>query len=175
MNKSFALLLSFAFMPAYAADEAVSDILNNKGKSIGQASYKQGTEGVVMRIKVKGLKPGAHGMRFYDIGNCDDYDKNADQVTNHDKAHGYFNADGPHEANLPNLIVAADGSAHVELYTDLVSLSGQNWKPQLLDEDGSALVIHEDEDDQYTQPAGNAGKKIACGVILPKDTPMSAQ
>ncbi len=171
INLALLLSTSFFITNALAFDEAHSEILNNKGKVIGTASYRQGTEGVVIRIKVKGLKPGIHGMHFHEIADCSDYEhfeRAGGHIFTHEKAHGFFNADGPHEANLPNLIVARDGSTHVELYTDLVSLSGQNWKPQLIDEDGTSLVIHAQEDDHYTQPIGNSGKRVACGVITAK-------
>jgi superoxide dismutase, Cu-Zn family len=166
------LAFSLFIQPSLAFDEAYSEILNNKGTSIGTATYKQGTEGVVIRIKVKGLKPGIHGMHFHETGDCSDhraFEKAGAHIFTHEKAHGFFNQDGPHEANLPNLIIAKDGTAHIELYTDLVSLSGQNWKPQLLDEDGTSLIIHSNEDDHYTQPSGNSGNRIACGVISAKD------
>ena len=81
------------------------------------------------------------------------------------RPHGFLNPEGgPHEGNLPNLIVRPDGSAHVELYSQLVSLSGDD-KPSLLDEDGSALIIHANEDDHRNQPIGGSGARIACGVI----------
>jgi superoxide dismutase, Cu-Zn family len=169
---TFSAIFSLTAFTCLAVDEAYSDILNNKGQVIGNASYKQGTEGVVIRVKVKGLKAGVHGMHFHEVGDCSDYDnfeRSGGHVSSHEKAHGFFNPDGPHEANLPNLIVARNGTAFVEIYTDLVSLSGQNWKPQLLDEDGTALIIHENEDDHYTQPTGNSGKRIACGIIGEKN------
>ena len=78
--------------------------------------------------------------------------------------HGLRHADGPDNGDLPNLYVAADGSAMAEFFTTLVSVAGGDV-PALLDEDGSAVIIHEHSDDHLTQPIGGAGGRIACGVI----------
>ena len=164
-----AVLLSTSASPyAMAMEEAYADILNNKGKKIGVATFKQGTDGVLMRIDIGHLKPGVHGMHFHEVGNCSDFEKfdhAKGHIALHGQPHGYFHPDGPQEGNLPNLIVDKNSRTHVELYTDLISLSGKGWKPELLSEQGSALIIHENEDDHFTQPSGNAGKRVACGVI----------
>ena len=78
--------------------------------------------------------------------------------------HGMMNQEGPHAGDMPNLHVPADGKLQVEVLNPTVSLSGES---ALLDADGSALVIHAGADDYKTDPAGNAGARIACGVITP--------
>jgi len=145
-----------------------STIINNQGKNIGEANYTQGNKGVLLEIKLDGLPAGKHGMHFHEVGTCADHDhfkmaKGHIMPTN--KPHGYLHHEGPHEGNLPNLIVHENGSVHVELYTELVSISGHNDKAALLDANGSALMIHLNEDDHKTQPIGGAGARIACGVI----------
>ena len=153
---------------AMAMEEAYADMVNNKGKKIGTATFKQGTDGVVMRLDIGHLKPGVHGMHFHEVGDCSDFEKfdhAKGHMALHGQPHGFFHPEGPQEGNLPNLIVGKDSRAHVEVYTDLVSLSGKGWKPELLSETGAALIIHENEDDHFTQPSGNAGKRVACGVI----------
>ena len=82
------------------------------------------------------------------------------------KVHGLLNPDLNEAGDLPNLYVAADGSGAVELLSTFVSLKGVGSKPALADKDGSALVIHANADDYRTQPIGNAGARIACGVIM---------
>jgi len=84
-------------------------------------------------------------------------------VMPHGKPHGFMNSGGPHAGNLPNLIVRKDGTALVELYSGLVSLT--DGPANLLDADGATLIIHENEDDHDTQPIGGAGGRVACGVI----------
>lgn len=171
------LITSLIAPCAQAMEEAYAEIINNKGKKIGVATFKQGTDGVVVRIDLGQLKPGIHGMHFHEVGDCTDFDKfdNAKgHIALHAQPHGYYHPDGPQEGNLPNLIVGKDSRAEVEIYTDLVSLTGKGWKPELLSEQGSALIIHENEDDHFTQPSGNAGKRIACGVIKPKKGPATS-
>lgn len=155
----------------HIGEKAHSAIINNQGKEIGEAHYTQGNEGVLLEIKLDGLPAGKHGMHFHEVGTCKDHDhfKMAKgHIMPTGKPHGYLHAEGPHEGNLPNLIVHKDGSAHVELYTELVSISGQGGKAPLLDENGSVLMIHINEDDHKTQPIGGAGARIACGVIKAK-------
>ena len=164
----------FSFCPlVYASDhigqKAISSIINNEGQAIGEAHYTQGAEGVLIEIKVSQLPEGKHGMHFHEVGTCEDHDhfKMAKgHIMPTGKPHGYLNKDGgPHEGNLPNLIVHKDGSVHVELYSELVSIKGHGGKPALLDEDGSVLMIHINEDDHTTQPIGGSGARIACGVV----------
>lgn len=150
------------------AQKAEATLIDNKGTTIGHASFTQGTQGVVIRIKAKDLSPGIHGMHFHKTGECSDHDhfkKAGGHIDPHSKPHGFFHPEGPHEGNLPNLIVHQDGTAETELYSSLVSLNGENNVPALLDKDGSTLIIHTNEDDHKTQPIGGAGGRIACGVI----------
>ena len=146
---------------------ATIDLLNRKGDRAGSALLYQGTDGVLIRIAVSGLEPGVHGMHFHAAGTCDDPTEGFKATGGHvmplGKPHGYMNPDGPHAGNLPNLIVHADGTAVVELHTHLVNLT--DGPAALLDEDGSTLIIHENEDDHLTQPIGGAGGRVACGVV----------
>lgn len=149
--------------------KAKADIINGDGKIIGRATFVQGTNGVIVSIEVKGLPPGLHGMHFHNVGDCSDrkdgFKKSGGHIAPTGKPHGYLNPDGPHEGNLPNLVVGEDGVAQVELYTQLVTVSG--GAAALLDKNGSALIIHENPDDHMTQPIGGSGGRIACGVIKP--------
>ena len=152
--------------PSRAAD-ATATVIGADGEAIGSALLYQGSNGVVMRLSVSGLAPGVHGMHFHAKGTCDDVEDGFKATGGHimplGKPHGYMHPEGPHAGNLPNLIVHADGTATVELYTSLVSVF--DGAAALLDEDGSTLIIHENEDDHVTQPIGGAGGRIACGVI----------
>ncbi len=153
---------------AYIGQKAISEIINNDGERIGQAIYTQGNAGVLLEIMVEKLPAGKHGMHFHEKGTCEDHDhfKMAKgHIMPTGLPHGYLNDNGPHEGNLPNLIVHQDGTAHVELYTELVSVNGHDEKAALLDTDGSTLMIHANKDDHITQPIGGSGARIACGVI----------
>ena len=153
--------------------KAYSTLINNTGAVVGNVHYTEASGGVLIEIKAHSLPPGKHGMHFHKVGTCADhthFKMAKGHIMPTGKPHGYLHPMGPHEGNLPNLIVHADGSAHVELYTTLVSLqkvSGKNSKPPLLDEDGSTLMVHAHTDDHKTQPIGGAGRRIACGVVKP--------
>ncbi|MCB1783854.1 MAG: superoxide dismutase family protein [Alphaproteobacteria bacterium] len=154
---------------AEAVPMAVAKIFNDKGEQIGSASFMQGTIGVMADIKVEGLPPGAHGMHIHALGSCDheDHFKSAGGHVNPDgKMHGYLNAEGPEKGDLPNIVVGENGSAQVELFLPQFNVSGEGTV--LLDDDGSALMIHEAADDYVTQPIGGSGARIACGVIEAK-------
>ena len=143
-------------------------IINSDGDKIGGFILTQGNEGVLLEIKLSGLKTGKHGMHIHESGTCD-YSDNFNSAKGHvmqkGKPHGFLNINGPHAGNLPNLIVDKHGDAHVELYTQLLSLNGLGKLPSLFDEDGASLVIHETEDDHFSQPIGGSGKRVACGII----------
>jgi Cu-Zn family superoxide dismutase len=147
--------------------DAVADLINTSGQSVGEAHFYKGSNGVVMRFSVSGIAPGIHGMHFHAKGTCEDPAEGFKATGGHimplGKPHGYMHPDGPHAGNLPNLIVGESGSATIELYSGLVTLD--EGVAALLDEDGSTLIIHANEDDHLTQPIGGAGGRIVCGVV----------
>ena len=122
-----------------------------------------------MRVEATGLTPGWHGMHFHEKGVCDDAGFKASGGHVHagtkPPVHGLLNPAATDSGDLPNIFVAADGSAHADAFTTLVSLSGAGKRPALGDADGSALVIHAGPDDYTTQPIGGAGARVACAVI----------
>jgi superoxide dismutase, Cu-Zn family len=114
------------------------------------------------------LPPGWHGMHFHEKGDCSDpgfKNAGAHVHTKTPVVHGLLNSDENDSGDLPNLYVAPDGTATVELYSTFVSLKGEGGRPALLDADGSALVVHASPDDYKSQPIGGAGARIACAVI----------
>ena len=166
----FAIALAFmsgaSGLWAESGERAISTIINPAGETIGEATYEQGPNGVVVYIKVSGLTPGRHGMHFHAAGVCEggeNFKTAKGHIDPDKKPHGFLHPEGPHEGNLPNLIVAADGTAEVELYTSLVSIS--DGSAALLDDDGSTLIIHENPDDHNSQPIGGAGGRVACGLV----------
>jgi len=143
--------------PAISA-QARGDIINNDGAAIGEVLIRQGPQGIVVNISAHGLPPGA-------CAPLDTFAEAAGHIIPHGRPHGFFHAEGPHAGNLPNLIVAADGTVEVELYSELLLLD--RGPGMILDEDGSTLVIHVNEDDHFTQPIGGSGGRIGCAVIEP--------
>ncbi|MFK7839754.1 MAG: superoxide dismutase family protein [Bdellovibrionales bacterium] len=147
---------------------AFAPIINNDGEEIGRADIIRANNGVLVNIAVSGLPAGKRGMHFHEVGSCDDHDhfKEAGGHIEKEKPHGFLHPEGPHAGNLPNLVVYDDGSANVELYSNLVSVDGDVFP--LLDDNGSTLMIHANIDDHVTQPIGGSGARIACGVIQAK-------
>jgi Cu-Zn family superoxide dismutase len=142
-----------------------SPIKNAKGDTIGKLAIRDGANSLVLRVTIQpgGLPPGWHGMHFHAVGDCSDAKfMNSKAHVNHDQSkHGLLNPDGPDEGDLANLFANPDGSANAEVSSE-TALTGEGG---LKDGDGSALIIHANEDDHTTQPIGGAGDRIACGVI----------
>lgn len=174
MKKLNLLLLMILVYPLTVFAESVTTaIVDNSGKKIGTLELVEGTKGVLLKIKASGLSAGAHGMHIHAVGDCSDHEafKNCQgHVDQSGKLHGFLNPQGAHDGDLPNLIVAADGSAEVVLYSETISLSANSGRKSavLRDADGSALVIHAEPDDYNSQPIGGAGSRVACAVIESK-------
>ncbi|MGB7188524.1 MAG: superoxide dismutase family protein [Acidobacteriaceae bacterium] len=159
-----AAILSAQTPPA----SSTAELKNASGHTLGDVTVTAAPHGVLLRIQVKGLTPGWHGVHFHEKADCSDAKfKNAGGHI-HSKTpviHGLLNPDANDSGDLPNIYATADGAATVELYSTLVSLNGEVDRPALLDQDGSALVIHAHPDDYKSQPIGGAGDRVACAEI----------
>lgn len=148
-----------------------SDIVQASGTKIGEATLTDGRTGVLLRLTASGLTPGWHAMHFHATGDCSDggFQKSGAHINHdgHKMPHGLLNPEGPDFGELPNIYVGADGTANAEAFSALVSLGAASDRPNLLDADGSALVIHASPDDHITQPIGGAGARVGCAVIRP--------
>lgn len=148
------------------AQSASASILDTTGKEIGKATLTQTPAGVLLRVKASGIPAGEHAFHVHETGRCDHADgfKSAGGHFALDHQHGFHVEGGPHPGDMPNAVVRKDGVFEVEVINTMVSLtSGADG--YLLDDDGSALVIHAAADDYRSQPSGDAGDRIACGVI----------
>ncbi|WP_409418340.1 superoxide dismutase family protein [Phenylobacterium sp.] len=156
---------------AIAADAPANqriELKNSAGDAIGAATLTNAPKGVLMRIELTGAAPGWHGLHFHEKGDCSKSDFTSAGGHVHGgptMVHGLLNPDANEAGDLPNIFVAADGSANAEIFSTFVSLGGVDGRQDLADKDGSAIVIHANADDHQTQPIGGAGARIACGVI----------
>lgn len=156
---------------AIAADAPANqriELKNSTGAVVGSATLTAAPKGVLLRVEAKGLAPGWHGLHFHEKGDCSKSDFTSAGGHVHGgptMVHGLLNPDANEAGDLPNLHVAADGSANAEIFSTFVSLGGVDGRQDLADKDGSALVIHANADDHKAQPIGGAGARIACGVI----------
>lgn len=139
---------------------------NTKGEVVGQAMLGESGQGVTVYLNVKGLKPGLHGIHFHEKGVCEvpDFKSAGDHFNPYKKEHGLKNPKGPHSGDMKNVFANQNGTVQTSYIDALVTLQ-KNKKNSLLDKDGSALVIHAGEDDQKSNPSGNSGDRIVCGVI----------
>ncbi len=150
---------------AAAAATATAELKDAKGASVGSATLTEDTGGVKVAIEVSGLKPGKHGFHIHAVGKCEapDFKSAGGHFNPHNKKHGKGNPDGKHGGDLPNLEVGADGKGTIEYMATDISLG--EGPGSLFGSEGTALVIHADQDDEKTDPAGNAGARVVCGVI----------
>ncbi|HEY7449091.1 MAG TPA: superoxide dismutase family protein [Vicinamibacterales bacterium] len=150
---------------AVGADNAQAEIKDTSGRLVGRANLTQTADGVRIQTTLSGLPTGIHGFHIHETGRCDPPFETAGGHFNPEpKQHGKENRMGRHAGDLPNLVVPENGRVLVDVVEPMVSLhTGAN---SLMDSDGSALVVHQRGDDNRTDPDGNAGSRIACGVIM---------
>jgi Cu-Zn family superoxide dismutase len=143
------------------------DFKTSDGQDAGSALLTPAGNGVKVKLDLKGLPEGEHAIHVHASAKCDGPDfKTAGGHLNPDsKEHGTKNPKGPHAGDMPmNLQVMADGTDHVSFVTQSISLK-KDAKNSVFANGGTAFIIHEKADDMMTDPTGNAGGRIACGVI----------
>ena len=144
---------------------ATAIMRNKNGAEVGRVTFLTVTGGVQLSGQVQGIGGGLHGIHVHTLGSCTpDFGAAGPHWNPEGRAHGIRNALGPHGGDLPNLSVPANGAVSFTLLLPNVTLRGGTR--ELLDADGASLVIHANEDDYLTDPAGNSGERIVCGVIV---------
>lgn len=150
---------------AAIGEKAAADVKGRDGKELGTVSLVEATSGVLLRVKLKGLAPGAHGFHFHDAGKCEGDFASAGQIYNPLGAkHGFLNEEGPMSGDLPNLYASASGEVDVEIFSPFATLS-KDAEEALLDANGATVVIFEKLDDYVSEPEGNSGQRIGCGAL----------
>ncbi|WEK02450.1 MAG: superoxide dismutase family protein [Candidatus Sphingomonas phytovorans] len=154
---------SHAEVGAPVADGAVAtaSLRTADGADAGRVTAHEVTGGLRFTIDAKGLPPGTHGAHVHTTGTCTppDFASAGGHWNPTGMKHGSMNPAGPHEGDLPNLIVGTDGRGTLGITIPGATMAG------LLDADGSAIVVHAAADDLMTDPSGNSGARIACGVF----------
>jgi Cu-Zn family superoxide dismutase len=167
---SFAAACSLFATPASGAlkAKAVAHLSSLDGKPVGNVDFAGLNHGVLITLDLHDLPPGAHGIHLHTSGNCDAKSgfTAAGPILSlaPGKKHGYLAEGGPESGDLPNQFAGADGRLHASVVTSGFTLG--NGKKSIFDRDGVSIIIDQRGDDYRTQPLGNAGNRIACGVIV---------
>ena len=154
---------------AGGSTHAEARIIDGAGQTIGWARLTEDAAGQLhMNVQVSGLAVGRHGIHLHAIGECvaPAFTSAGGHHNPLGVEHGLDSPTGAHAGDLPNLVVNVAGRGHLDGISHHATLS--SGSVSLLDADGSAIVIHAFEDDQVTNPTGNSGARVACGVIVPR-------
>ncbi len=147
------------------AQTAKASLKDASGKDVGTVQFRQTPHGVLLKMSLKGVAPGEHAFHIHAVGKCEPPFTSAGGHFNPaSKKHGMEAAEGSHAGDMPNLHIPANGELTIDIANPMISLvKGQ--PSSVFDADGSSIIIHAGPDDYKTDPTGNAGDRIVCGVI----------
>jgi Cu-Zn family superoxide dismutase len=153
--------------PARPGD-AETSLRNAQGQVVGDAVARREGGVVKVRLTVRGFTPGIHGVHLHQVGRCEapDFTSAGPHWNPAGRQHGRLNPQGPHLGDLPNLEVRENGTGRVDFDVPVPADTAADAN-SLLDADGTSIVIHATADDERTDPAGNSGARIACGIFPP--------
>jgi Cu-Zn family superoxide dismutase len=162
------LVLSFTFSAAAQKGPVKVDLSDSQGKSVGTAELSPAAKGVNISLNLMNLTPGEHAIHVHTVAKCEGpmFTTAGPHLNPDMKHHGLQNPDGPHAGDMPNFMVAADGTAKATVVAPGVTMGDDAHS--VFGNGGTALVIHASADDMKSDPAGNSGARIACGVIVKK-------
>jgi Cu-Zn family superoxide dismutase len=150
---------------ATATPPATADVKTGDGKDVGTVTLTQTRTGVRLSGSLKGLPAGEHALHMHSVGKCEPPFTSAGPHFNPaQKKHGKLNPEGHHAGDMDNIVVPASGNLALKMVNKDITL--EKGKPNsVFQEGGTAVVIHAAKDDYTTDPTGNAGDRIACGVV----------
>ena len=176
---ALALLATGCASAQQAAEETVSEVSSElgdqptataemrdpQGRLLGTITLEEEEDGVDLEGRLTGLQPGVHAFHIHQTGRCTppDFSSAGGHYNPTGRQHGFENPQGPHAGDMPNITVGQDGTVEIDSENERVTLAG--GPATLFDADGSAVMIHAGPDDYHSDPAGDAGARVACGVV----------
>ncbi len=159
-----AVLVSLPLL-ASAVTPATATLRDAQGKVVGTVTFTTGDGGTRIAVAVAGISPGQHGFHVHAVGKCEgpDFKSAGGHFNPAGKEHGIENPKGFHAGDVPNLVVGPDGTGKGDFLARGASLDP--GPGSLFPDGGTAVVLHAAPDDMRSDPAGNAGARIACGVV----------
>ncbi len=148
--------------------KAQAELITASGEAAGAVLFREKPGGPVeITMKVHSLPPGERGMHIHERP-CEslDFSEAGGHFNPGGAEHGFLNKKGPHAGDLPNIVIAEDGSCNTVFMSNRITLK-EGEKHSVLRPPGTSVVIHAEPDDYFTDPAGRAGGRIACGAIRP--------
>ncbi len=147
--------------------KAMAEVIDSNGQRVGEVQFSEDETGLVtIKLNLHSLAPGTRAFHIHENSACKPpgFESAGGHFNPYGKQHGFLNKKGHHAGDLPNIVVDEDGNCKMSFTTTQITLA-KDKENSILREPGTSIVIHEEPDDYFTDPAGGGGKRIACGII----------